>query len=167
MTHIDKIEYYEIVYEILKSEEFQKRKNYKHHGKISVYDHSIAVSKLAYKLAKKLNKDYRSAAIAGLLHDFYCNPWQDNDKKNKLLEAHGFTHAKEARDNANYYFPDLMNPKINDAILRHMFPLNKKPPKYIEGWIITLADKCVSCEVFKNPKCLPSLIGIKRKVKKA
>lgn len=157
------VEYYEIIHEILQSDEFQKRKQYKHHGDISVYDHSLAVSKLAYILAKKMNKDYKSAAIGGLLHDFYDKPWQENIEKKPLLQKHGFVHAKEAMINANKYFPNLMNEKINNIILRHMFPLNKIPPKYIESWLVSMADKYISLEVFLHPKSLPLLLGIVRK----
>lgn len=164
MTLMEKNEFYEIINPILNSSEFQKRKNYKHHGKISVYDHSLRVSKVAYILAKKLNKDYKSAAIAGLLHDFYYKDWQDKIEKEKFFKKHGFTHANEALLNSRTYFPELLNERIENAILRHMFPLNKIPPKYIESWIITVSDKYVSLEVFKNPKELPSLIGLKRKV---
>lgn len=163
MTCIDKREYYEIIYDILKNDEFQKRKTYKHHGNVSVYDHSLAVSKISYCIAKKLNLDYKSAAIGGLLHDFYSEPWNTKPKAQKLSQAHGFTHAKEALENSHKYFPELMNEKIDNIILRHMFPLNKVPPKYKESWVITIADKYVSCEVFKNPKILPSLIGIRKK----
>lgn len=157
------VEYYEIIHEILQSDEFQKRKQYKHHGDISVYDHSLAVSKLAYLLAKKMNKDYKSAAIGGLLHDFYDKPWQENLEKKPLLQKHGFVHAREAMENANKYFPNLMNEKINNIILRHMFPLNKIPPKYIESWLVSMADKYISLEVFLHPKSLPLLLGIVRK----
>lgn len=159
-------EYYDIVKSILESEEFQKRKKYKHHGNISVYSHCLSVSKKSYKIAKKMNLDYKSAAIGGLLHDFYKEPWQENIEKKKLLEQHGFTHAKEAAINAKEFYPDLVDKKVYDIILRHMFPLNKVPPKYKEGWIVTLVDKGVSMEVFKNPKDLPKLIGIKRRIKK-
>lgn len=163
MSCNDKVEYYKIINEILQNDEFQKRKTYKHHGDITVYDHSLAVSKVSYILAKKLKKDYKSAAIGGLLHDFYDNPWQENTKKKPFFQKHGFVHAKEAMINANKYFPDLMNPKIDNIILRHMFPLNKVPPKYIESWIITLADKYVSLEVFLHPTKLPQLVGLRKK----
>ena len=53
-----------------------------------------------------------------------------------------------------------MNIRIENAIKRHMFPLTVIPPRYIEGWIITMADKYVSLEVFKKPKELPRYIGI-------
>ncbi len=162
MSCVDKVEYYNIVFDIIKNEEFQKRKLYKHHGDISVYDHSLAVSKLAYIMAKKMNADYKSAAIGGLLHDFYYKPWQNNKKKVSLFKKHGFVHAKEARDNSYIFFPELMNDKIDNIILRHMFPLNKIPPKYLEGWIVTMADKYVSLEVFKDIRKLPMLIGIRK-----
>ena len=162
MKILERIEYYKIIKDILKSDEFQKRRNFPHHGKITVYDHSLAVSKLSYKIAKILKVDYRSAAIGGLLHDFYEKPWQTNKKK-KILEKHGFTHAREAMLNSRKYFPELMNEKIENIILRHMIPLNKIPPKYIEGWIVTLADKYVSLETVKNPRFFLDLFGIGRK----
>ena len=158
-----KSEYYKIVEEILNHPEFIKRKEYMHHDKISVYDHSLAVSKLSYKIAKQMKLDYKSAAIGGLLHDFYRKPWQENKNKQKFLDAHGFTHARDAMLNSHRFFPHLMNEKIDDIILRHMFPLNKVPPNYKEAWIITIVDKYVSLEVFKNPKFLPKLIGIRKK----
>lgn len=161
MSHIEAMEYYNIIYDILKNSEFQKRKKYKHHGDITVYDHSLAVSKLSYIIAKKLKCDYKSAAIGGLLHDFYKEPWQEKKEKKSFFKKHGFTHAKDAMDNSYIYFNNLMNSKIENIILRHMFPLNKIPPKYIEGWIVNLSDKYISLEVFKNYKFLYRLLGLK------
>lgn len=158
-----KVDYYKIVKDILNHPEFIKRKEYMHHDDISVYDHCLAVSKLSYKLARQMNLDYKSAAIGGLLHDFYSKPWQDKETKStKLLEKHGFTHARDALHNAHKYFPELMNEKIDNIILRHMFPLNKIPPKYKEGWIVTVVDKYISLEVLKNPKFLPKLLGLRK-----
>ncbi len=162
MSNLDKIEYYKIVSKILENPEFKKRNEYEHHGSITVYDHSLAVSKLSYKIAKLTKRDYNAAAIGGLLHDFYYKPWQGHSKSKKLLEKHGFVHAREARDNARIYFPEYMNYKIENIILRHMFPLNKIPPKYIEGWIVTLADKCVSCEVLFHPSFFKYLFEFRK-----
>ena len=159
-----RVDYYKIVKNILSHPEFIRRKDFQHHDNISVYDHCLAVSKLSYKLARQMNLDYKSAAIGGLLHDFYEEPWQNSNSKEhmKLLEKHGFTHAKNALFNSHKYFPELMNEKIDDIILRHMFPLNKIPPKYKEGWIVTVVDKYISLEVFKNPKFLPKLLGLRK-----
>ena len=154
-----------IISEILNKHEFQKRKKYKHHDKITVYDHSLSVSWKAYKIAKLFHCDYKSAAIAGILHDFYEYPWQEDTVKRKFFKKHGFTHAENALINSRRYYKEYLNPKIENAILRHMFPLNIVPPKYATGWIVTLADKIVSFEVFKYPKSWLSLIGIRKKSK--
>ena len=165
MKPIYEEEFETIIKKIKNSEEFQKRKQYKHHDKITVYDHSLNVSKKAYRIAKIFHTDYKSAAIAGLLHDFYENPWQEDNTKRKFFQKHGFTHAKNALYNSKKHFEEYMKPKIENAILRHMFPLNIRPPKYSTGWIVTLADKIVSLEVFKHPKSWPRLVGIKIKRK--
>ncbi len=156
-----KDEYFLIVKDILNNEEFQKRKFYHHHGTISVYDHSLKVSKLAYRISKKFKHiDSTSVAIGGLLHDFYFKDWQSYKEKRPLLKKHGFVHAKEALDNAELIFPDLMNDKVRNIILRHMFPLNKIPPKYKESWLVSFADKIVSLETILQPKFFIKLLGL-------
>lgn len=153
-------EYYFIVKDILENEEFIKRKEFRHHGNRSVYDHCLAVSILSYRISKKFNLDYQSAAIGGLLHDFYYNPWQEQKDKRPFFKKHGFAHAGEALENSKQNFPNLMNNRIEDIIKKHMFPLNIKPPVYKESWIITCVDKYVSMEIFKDVKHLPRYIGI-------
>ena len=156
-------EYYEIVSEILNHEEFIKRKSYMHHGKVSVYDHSLKVSIMAYKISKKFKiGDYKKAAIGGLLHDFYYKPWQNDKTKKPLFKKHGFTHASEALENSKKYFPKYIDEKTSNIILRHMFPLNIIPPKYKESWIVTIADKIVSMEAIKQPIFFLSLFGIRK-----
>lgn len=162
MSLDEKNEYYKIIYSILENNEFQNRKKYKHHGSISVYEHSLKVSKYSYLIAKKLGYDYKSAAIGGLLHDFYDKPWQENIEKVSFFKKHGFIHANQALNNSKKYFPNLMNKKIENIIERHMFPLNKIPPRYVESWIVNLCDKYVSLEVIKEPLKIPMLLGIKK-----
>lgn len=154
-------EYYDIVDEILNSKEFQKRKEYMHHGKQSVYDHCLKVSIISYKISKILELDYKSAAIGGLLHDFYDKPWQNNKTKTTFFKQHGFVHAKQAVNNTKKHFPQYYNKKVGNIILRHMFPLNIVPPRYLESWIISSVDKYVSMEIFNEPSKLLMYIGIK------
>lgn len=156
-------EYLEINKEILINEEFLKRTKYHHHENRSVYVHCLLVSLYSYKIAKKLNLDYKSAAIGGLLHDFYYEDWQLNKTKTTLFKAHGFVHAKEAVNNSKIYFPELMNEKIENTIKRHMFPLNIVPPFYVESWIVCIVDKYCSCEIFKYPGQLYKYIGLRRR----
>ena len=63
-------EYVDIVSDIINNEEFLKLKFYRHHDNTRL-DHCLKVSYNAYKLAKKFNLDYKAAARAGLLHDFF------------------------------------------------------------------------------------------------
>lgn len=155
-------EYIDIVQNILKNDEFIKRKNYKHHGKKSVYDHSLEVSYLSYKISKKLGLDYRNTAIGGLLHDFYYEDWHLLPKERNILKKHGFIHAKKALENTKNNFPQYINYKTQDIILRHMFPLNIIPPKYLESWIVSISDKIVSMDLVKSKDLLIS-IGLKKR----
>lgn len=158
-------EYYDIVSSILENEEFQKRRKYKHHGKISVYTHCVRVSKVSYYICKKLRmKDAKSVAIGALLHDFYYEPWQENTTKKSFFKKHGFTHAKEALENSKDKFPLLIDKKIENIIIRHMFPLNIIPPRYKEAWIVSVVDKLVSLEVILQPSFFISLF-VKRSEK--
>lgn len=100
----------------------------------------------AYVMAKKLNLDYKSAAIAGVLHDFYTTPWQECTEVKPLLQRHGFTHARCALENSRKYFGKYLNPQIENAILRHMFPLNIVPPKCSIGYVVTVVDKVKSMD---------------------
>lgn len=134
------LEFRKIIREIIENSEFKKTKYIIHHHK-SVFHHSILVSYLSYKLAKKLNLDYKSAARAGLLHDFFLYDWRA-PRKNRFFEKHGFTHAREALKNAKSNFD--LNPIEEDAILKHMFPLNIAPPKTRISWLVTIVDKYVS-----------------------
>ena len=70
-------EFYKIVRKVLYNKEFKRRKLFTHHGNISVYDHSLRVAYLSYKISKKLKLDYKNAAIGAILHDMYYEPWQD------------------------------------------------------------------------------------------
>lgn len=159
------VDYYNTVKDILENPEFIKRKDYKHHGNISVYSHCLAVSYNSYRVCRFLGLDKESVAIGGLLHDFYYKPWQENNIKKSFFKKHGFVHAKEALENSQIYFPTLMNKKVENIIKRHMFPLNIVPPRYTESWIVTMVDKYVSLEVFKEPKKLLMYIGIKKKIR--
>ena len=152
-TPIEKLkeEHYNIIKDIVEHEEFQKRKTYAHHYNESVYEHCYRVSFDAFCIAKKHNWDYQSAAIAGILHDFYYKPWQDNIKKGPLLQKHGFVHAHEALLNSRKFFNNHLNDVIENSIERHMFPLNKIPPKYKIGWLIVFVDKTDSLDFLIHP----------------
>ena len=156
----------EIIKEIVEHPEYQKRKTYNHHYNESVYEHCLRVSFDAFCIAKKHGWNYKDAAIAGVLHDFYYKPWQENIKNVPLLQKHGFVHAKEALDNSRKYFSKYLNPVIENSIERHMFPLNRKMPKYKIGWLIVLVDKADSMDFLAHPSVFMKCFVKKSKKKK-
>ena len=166
-------DWYSIVNDILKNEEFQKRKIFMHHYNITVWQHSVLVSFNSYVLAKKWKADERVCAIAGLLHDFYPWTWiyderlekldhgyylRETKVKHSLFKKHGFTHAKAAALNYVEFFPELEDKKITNCIERHMFPLNIIPPKYKEGVIVTLVDKMKSFHELPDLSYYPKMV---------
>lgn len=166
-------DWYEIVEEVLLSDEFQKRKLFKHHHNMSVWEHSIFVSFKAFLYGRTFNADFRVCALAGLLHDFYPWTWiyseeleeldngiylEEVKTKHPLLKKHGFTHAKAASINYIKYFPHLENKIITNAIKRHMFPLNIVPPRYKESYIITIVDKINSVHELPSITIVPEMV---------
>ena len=79
-------------------------------------------------------------------------------KKKGFWQEHGWIHAKDASINYQKFFPELVSDKITNCIKWHMFPLNLVPPKYIEGWIITVVDKWDSCFQLPSIKTLPGMV---------
>ena len=70
---------------------------------------------------------------------------------------------KEVLDNLENTIINILQTKIKDIIVKHMFPLNPTPPKYVESWIVTIADKMVSSTVLLHPTQYPKYLGIKRR----
>lgn len=169
-------EWFLYVEDILINDEFQKRKLFMHHHNISVWEHSILVSFKSFVVAKYFNADARICAIAGLLHDFYTKAWiktQDvlelengkyfDEVRKPLFKKHGFTHASDAANNYVKYFPELKDKKITNSIKRHMFPLNIVPPRYKEGYIITIVDKFNSMNEMPSIKNVSQIVVKKTK----
>jgi uncharacterized protein len=138
----DDNEYYLIINQILDNDEFKKVGECIHHGTTRL-EHSLRVSYYSYKITKKLNWDYKSTARAGLMHDFFYN-------KNGGMTVDGikstFTHNKVALNNSLKYFD--LNYKEKDIIEKHMFPINIKPPRYKESFVVSIVDKIVGFKEF-------------------
>lgn len=146
--YLKDIEYMECVKDILCSDIFKKLDGFVQHGTTSTMEHSIDVSYTTYLVCKKLKLDYKSAARAALLHDFYLYDWHRPVKETGAF-FHGFTHPYKAAKNARKYFG--ITDAEADMIKTHMFPLTPIPPLSKEGWVLTMADKSASVnEVIKN-----------------
>lgn len=139
-------DYIRCIADIFMNPVFQSMENYTQHGNTTCRSHCIQVSYFSYNLAKKLGVDYVACARAGLLHDLFLYDWHQH----AMLTGehfHGFTHPRTALLNAQEHFE--LSALEEDIILRHMWPLTIIPPKSVEGFIVSFADKyCSIAEVF-------------------
>ena len=137
--------------EVLKEPEIHKMDGFIQHGNITTLSHSIAVAYNSYILAvsSPFRVNLASVIRGAMLHDFFLYDWHD---KNKGFRWHGFKHPKIALKNAQKFFD--LNDIEKDIIVRHMWPLTIIPPKYIESFIVSIADKTVTVletfKLFKN-----------------
>lgn len=139
---------------ILNDPRFQKLRSFEHHGPANtVYDHSLAVTRAAYRIACALHlseEETASVVRAALLHDFFGYDWHSERFRRfvrhysgfrRLTHMHGFIHGHIAAARAKRVFG--LSDRECDAIARHMFPLAPIPRSRI-AWIVTLADKAVA-----------------------
>ena len=112
--------------DIINSPGMQSEKDFIQHGSCSVYEHSVRVTVMCVRLARRLHikTDMRSLVRGALLHDYFLYDWHIPDKSHKL---HGFTHAGKALRNAERDF--RLNRIEMNMIGSHMFPLNPILPK--------------------------------------
>ena len=132
-------EFSELIRPILANEYFMKTQSTIHHG-IKKLNHSIKVAYYSYRIAKFLNYDYVSVARAGLLHDFFMSKCNG---KSISKEAFSLTykHHNIALRNAKSHFK--LNKLEKDIIVKHMFPIVPKLPKYKESYLVAFVDKII------------------------
>ena len=135
---IDIQEFKDIIKDITENSSVLSLKEHVQHMKSSRYEHCYEVAYYTYVLSKKLGLDYISATRGAMLHDFYFYDW-----RNKGVEGqkhfHAYRHPRIALNNATENFE--LNEVEKDILMKHMWPLTIIPPKSIEGFIVTLADK--------------------------
>lgn len=145
----NKREFEAIISDLVSHKTVQKMKNYKQHYETTCFKHCKMVAYYSYIICKKYNLDYISSARAGMLHDLFLYDWRLRQDGRKGL--HAFTHPKTALENASKLFN--LNEKEKDIILKHMWPVTIRLPKYKESYIITLVDKyCAIQESIKAYK---------------
>lgn len=136
---INEKEFKEIIKDLLENETVKQMKKYKQHYDVTTYEHCVNVSFLCYKMCKRLNLDYVSAARAGMLHDLFLYDWHEKRPHKKFTDLHAFAHPKIALKNAEKI--TKLNKKEKDIIVKHMWPVTLSLPRYRESFIITIADK--------------------------
>lgn len=136
-------EYFGYVRDLLGDRTVLSLSSFRHHIGTTRFQHSLNVSYYNYKLCKLLHLNARSAARAGLLHDFFFYNRKDHEK---LMRSHSEEHAITALCNASEMFP--ITELEGDMIVNHMWPMTHRLPRHRETYIITLVDKfCAVAEV--------------------
>lgn len=138
--------YLRLVQPLLDTPQVQSMGQWNHHFGVTTYEHSLFVSYVAFRLARRLRMDYYAAARAGLLHDLYLySPYRrDSHPGNQC-----FYHPVAALENARALVPDLSEEEEN-SIIAHMWPLARHMPRCKLAFVITVADKlCATLEILK------------------
>ena len=125
-----------ITHDISLNSEFMKLNDCRHHG-ISRLDHSYRVAYYSYKIMKFLKLNYVEGTRAALLHDFFTDDVSELGSINRLRK-----HPICALENAKKHFD--ISPLQEDIIVKHMFPVTIRPPKYLETVIVDVVDDVAS-----------------------
>lgn len=133
-------EYKKYIAELIEDETVRSMDHFKHHGRTSCLLHSLNVSFYSYLICRTLGLNYIAAARGGLLHDLFLYDWHCTKTEKGL---HGFTHPHVALKNALSLFP--LNELEKDIIVKHMWPLTYKMPRYRESLIVAMVDKYCAC----------------------
>lgn len=138
------VEYIALVEDLLATDEVQSLAEFTQHHYSTRLEHSISVSYLSYRIAKKVGGDIRSTARAGLLHDLFYYDWRTEEYTGG---SHAYVHPRVAVENAEKITE--LNAKERDIIIKHMWLATIAFPRYKESYIVTMVDKyCAINEVF-------------------
>lgn len=130
--------------DLLHTPEVQSMKNIPHHPGVPCYEHSVFVSYMAFRMARRWRLDFHAAARGGLLHDLYLyNPHDRSAYEGNQC----FAHPKAALRNADALVKNLTD-KEKNIIISHMWPLARHMPRCAEACVVNLADKvCCTAEL--------------------
>lgn len=152
---ISDMDFIEIIEPIAENDMVLEMKKYKQHYNTSCYEHCYLAAYYCYKICKRFNLDYRSAARGAMLHDLFLYDWHIYDGTRKRF--HAFRHGKIAYENASKAIE--LNMIEKDMIINHMWPVTIKIPKTREGFILTIVDKY--CAVYEGIIYLKNRFGKK------
>jgi uncharacterized protein len=146
--HPDKLEgsvFMSCIADLYKTPQVQSLNEFEQHLEINRLQHITSVSYLSFRMCRKLDLDWRTAARGGILHDLYYYDWRENDWSHR---PHGYLHPLFALKNARELCGPL-DKKTENIIIRHMWPLTPVPPLFKEAFIVSIADKyCATKELY-------------------
>ena len=130
--------------DIISSDRFQDARQITHHGTENVAEHSLRVAEQACEIALLLKKhgvdvDLTDVIRGSLLHDIGMT---DRDVNEAPAPSKAYKHPEHGARIASAEFH--ANEVQEQAVKRHMWPINVIPPTHTAGWVIIAADKIVS-----------------------
>jgi len=163
-------DYLDDVEKVLFSPLFLRMRAIWHHQTSSTFFHSLKVSFMAWKKAKRRGLDHIAAAIGGLLHDYdYGYDWHievlppAQNGRCRFFDLHFLTHsfmsARAARRDFPQYVGESFDDKIRNIISSHI-PLARlatrwnymeRKPFSPEAKIVRQADIKASLDFFRSP----------------
>lgn len=133
-------EFFSIIKDLIKHPKVQEMRKFNQHATTSCYQHCMQVAYYTYIVCKKLHLNYVSATRGAMLHDLFLYDWHTHIREEKKWNSyHAFLHPKIALKNATEIFD--LNKIEQDVILKHMWPVTIRFPRYKETVIVTFADK--------------------------
>lgn len=148
-------EYLGQVGDLLSHPKVQGLSRFPQHGRVDCLRHSLHVSYTSWRLCRAMGLNGRAAARGGLLHDFFLYDWHEGTPSGGL---HAFTHPRAAAENAARYFE--LSDRERDVVLRHMWPLTVRPPRYMESWVVAFVDKYYCLAEVLAPSGLGRMEGL-------
>lgn len=139
----NKAAFEEAVKDLLNSPDVQSMKRVSQHVNVNCYEHCVYVAYVSFLICRFFKLDSVAAARGGLLHDMFLYDWRKKEEHDGL---HFFSHPKTALRNAS--LNRTLSEKEKDIILKHMWPVTLKLPRYKESFVVGSADKlCALAEM--------------------
>jgi len=126
--------------------------NMKQHLNVSCLEHCLSVAYISYSICQALGWDANAAARGGLLHDLFL---YNQYEKGRNMRTHLIMHSKIALENAENI--SSLSDIEKDIIVKHMWPLTLKMPKYKESFVVNFVDK--ACAIYE---AIYSLIALNK-----
>ena len=138
-------EFKQVMGELIEHEDFKRLSGFRQHFKCTRLKHSVDVGYFSFYISKILGLDYISTGKAALLHDLCFHKKAGLKHSIKMLRQ----HPKDALENALEICE--LNEKERDIIAKHMWLVTLRPPRYVEGFVVTFVDKyCASKEFISS-----------------
>lgn len=139
------IEFYSYIADLITDERVLSLDRYVQHYGYTRLTHSLDVALYSFLITKLFGWDCRSAARGGLLHDLFYYDWRDQDYV-CTGKNHATEHPKIALENAKEL--TSLNKIEEDIILKHMWLITIRPPRYKESFVVTFVDKYCALKEF-------------------